>query len=106
MCAVFLTKNQISHSVSVANIASLAVAMETCVPSILAKQAIFLQNILRESCSKSNLKQLFHGIFCKNIARLVVAMETCSLDISQTSEILTEHTVRFVQRLPKLEECF
>ena len=35
-----------------------------------AKLAIFLQNILWESCSKFNLEQLSHSMFCKNIARL------------------------------------
>ena len=37
---------------------------------------IFLQDILWESCSKLNSKQLSHSMFCKNIARLAVAMET------------------------------
>ena len=42
---------QLSHSISVANIASLAVAMETCYPWILAKLAIFATDMLWESCS-------------------------------------------------------
>ena len=43
---------QLSHSMSVANIASLAVAMETCDPWILAKLALFATDMLWESCSK------------------------------------------------------
>ena len=46
---------QLSHSMSVANIASLAslvVARETRFPWILAKLAIFVTDMLWESCSK------------------------------------------------------
>ena len=41
-----LNFKQLSHSMSIANIASLAVAMETCDPWILAKLAIFATDIL------------------------------------------------------------
>ena len=37
---------------------------------VLAKQAIFLQNILWESCSKLNSKQLSHSMSVANIANL------------------------------------
>ena len=62
---------------SVANIASKAVARETCFPWILAKLAIFATDMLWKSCSEINLEQLSHSMFCKNIASLAVAMETC-----------------------------
>ena len=52
------------------NIAHLAVAMETGVPWILAKRAIFLQNILWESCSKLNSEQPSHSMSVANIANL------------------------------------
>ena len=41
---------------SVANIASLAFAMETCFPWIWAKLAIFAADMLWESCSKFHSK--------------------------------------------------
>ena len=56
---------------SVANITSLVVAMETCDPWILAKLAIFATDILWESCSKFNLEQLSQSMFVANIARWV-----------------------------------
>ena len=56
----------------VANIASLAVAMETCDPWILAKLAIFATDMLWESCSKLNFKQLSHSMSVANIASLAV----------------------------------
>ena len=63
---------QLSHSMSVLNIASLAVAMETCDPWILAKLAIFATDMLWESCSKLNFKQLSHSMSVANIASLAV----------------------------------
>ena len=57
---------------SVANIASLAVAMETCDPWILAKLAKFAADMLWESCSKSNFKQLSHSMSVANIISLSV----------------------------------
>ena len=57
---------------SVANIASLAVAMETCDPWILAKLAIFATDMLWKSCSKSNFKQLNPSMSVTNIASLAV----------------------------------
>ena len=63
-----LNFKQLSHSMSVAYIASLAVAMETCDPWMLAKLAIFATDMLWESCSKSNLKQLSHSMSVANIA--------------------------------------
>ena len=54
------------------NIARLAVAMETGVPWILAKRAIFLQNILWESCSKFDFEQLSHSMSVQNIIILAV----------------------------------
>ena len=47
---------QLSHGMFCKNIARLAVAMENGFSWILAKQAIFLQNILWKSCSKSNFE--------------------------------------------------
>ena len=63
---------QLSHSMSVANIASLAVAMETCDPWILAKLAIFATDILWESCSKFYFKHICHNMFYQNIVSLVI----------------------------------
>ena len=56
------------------NIASLAVAMETCDPWILAKRAIFLQNILWESCSKFYLKCFCYNTFYLKIISLAIIM--------------------------------
>ena len=72
-----LNLEQLSYSMSVANIASLAFAKETCFPWIPAKRAIFLQNILWKSCSKSNFKQLSYSMSVANTASLAVAKETC-----------------------------
>ena len=58
------------------NIACLASIEGMQVSIATAKLAIFLQNILWESCCKLNLEQLSHSMFCKNIASLAVAMET------------------------------
>ena len=41
----------------------------------MAKRAIFLQNILWESCSKFNSKQYSNSIFGQNIDSLAVARE-------------------------------
>ena len=61
-----------SHSRSVLNIASLAVAMETCDPWILAKLAIFATDMLWESCSKFHYKHFCHNMFYQNIVSLDV----------------------------------
>ena len=65
---------QLSHSIFCKNIASLAVAMETCVPWLLAKQAIFVQNILWEKYLRLNSKQLPHSMSVANIASFAVIM--------------------------------
>jgi hypothetical protein len=67
-----LDLDQLSHSMSGANIASSAVAKETCVPWILAKLAILAQEKLLGSCSKLNFEQLFHCMSIQNIILLVV----------------------------------
>ena len=69
-----LNFEQLSHSMFSKNIASLAVAMETCDPWILAKRAIFLQNILWESCSKFYFKHFCYNMFYLNIISLAVIM--------------------------------
>ena len=58
------------------NIACLAVAMENGTSWILAKQAIFLQNIPWKNCSKSNFKQFSHSMSVTNIASLAVIIIT------------------------------
>ena len=63
---------QLSHSMSVANIASLSVAMETCDPWILAKLATFATDMLWECCSKSNFKQLSHSMSLANSTSLAI----------------------------------
>ena len=63
---------QLSHSMSVLNIASLVVAMETCDPWILAKLAIFATDIFWESCSKFHFKHICHNMFYQNIVSLVI----------------------------------
>ena len=86
---------QLSQNMFCKNIAHLASIQGSQVSIATAKLAIFLQNILWESCSKFNFKQLSHSMFCKNIASL--ADNSCcygnlwSLDTGQTSDILTEH---------------
>ena len=57
---------------SVANIASLAVAMETCDPWILAKLAIFATDMLWESCSKFYSEHFCYNMFCQNIVSLAI----------------------------------
>ena len=57
---------------SVLNIASLAVAMETCDLWILAKLAIFATDMLWESCSKFPFKHICHNMFYQNIVSLVI----------------------------------
>ena len=44
--------------------------METCDPWILAKQAIFLQNILWESCSKFYSKHFCYNMSYQNVDSL------------------------------------
>ena len=47
------------------NIDSLAAAKETCCPWIVAKRAIFLQDMLWESCSKLHYEQLLnYSVLC------------------------------------------
>ena len=70
-----LNLEQLSHSMSVANIASLAVAWETCDPQLLAKQAIFATDMLWGSCLKFEFEQLSYSMFYKNIARLASTKE-------------------------------
>ena len=70
-----LNFKQLSHSMSVANIASLAslvVARETRFPWILAKLAIFATDMLWESCSKFYSEHFCHNMFCQNIVSLVI----------------------------------
>ena len=55
------------------NIASLFVAKQNM---LLAKGEIFTTDILWESCSKFNSKQLFHSMSCWNIASLAGIKET------------------------------
>ena len=59
------------------NIARLASIQGSQVSIATAKLAIFLQNILWESCLKLDFEQLSHSMFCKNIASLAAARETC-----------------------------
>merc|ERR1712198_433235 len=42
---------------------------------VTAKISIFLQNMLRKSCSKFNFLQVFHSMFCKKIDILAVTKE-------------------------------
>ena len=56
----------------IASLGVTAVAMETCEPWILAKQAIFLQNILWESCSKFYSKHFCCNMSYQNIVNLAV----------------------------------
>ena len=63
---------QLSHSMSVPNMACLASAMKTCDPWIPAKLAIFATDMLWKSCSKLNFKQLCHSMSVANIASLAV----------------------------------
>ena len=56
----------------VSNIASLAVARETCDPQQLAKRAIFATDMLQESCLKFYLEQLSYNISIANISSLKV----------------------------------
>ena len=55
---------------SVANIASLAVAKETCNPYQLAKVAIFATDMLWESCSKFYFELFLFKMCYKNIISL------------------------------------
>ena len=55
---------------SVANIASLAVAKETCDPQQLAKLAIFATNMLWESCFKFHFEHFLFKMCYKNIVSL------------------------------------
>ena len=55
---------------SIANIASLAVAKETCDPQELAKLAIFATDMLWESCSKFYFKLFLFKMCYKNIISL------------------------------------
>ena len=59
-CCLKFNFEQLSHSMSCKNIDSLAVAKETCCPWILAKRAIFLQDMLWESCSELHFEQLLN----------------------------------------------
>ena len=54
------------------NIARLGVAMENGFSWIMAKQAIFLQNILWESCSKFYFKHFCCNMSYQNIVSLAV----------------------------------
>ena len=72
------------------NIASLAVAMETCDTWILAKRAIFLKNILWERCSKLNSTQLSHSMSAANIANLA--------DINKIYIILIQTLIELSQK--------
>ena len=65
---------------SVANTASLAVAMETCDPWILAKLAKFAADMLWESSLKSNFKQLSHSMSVANIISLSVIINIKLVD--------------------------
>ena len=57
---------------SVANIASLAVARETCDPQQLAKRAIFSTDMLWESCSKFYSERFIFNMSYKNIISLKI----------------------------------
>ena len=57
---------------SVANIASLAVARENCDPLQPAKRAIFATDMLWENCFKFNFEQLSHSMSVENIVSLAV----------------------------------
>ena len=63
---------QLSHGMSVANIASLAVARETYFPWIRAKLSIFATDMLWKSCSKFYFEHFCHNMFCQNIVSLVI----------------------------------
>ena len=57
------------------NIANFARIQGKQVSLATAKLAIFLQNILWESCSKLDFKQLSHNMYFKNIDSLAVAKD-------------------------------
>ena len=60
---------QLSHSMSVANIASLAVAKAHVFPWILVKRLIFDTDMLWESCSKYNFTHFLNGdIVLENVS--------------------------------------
>ena len=63
---------QLSNSMSVANIASLEVARETYFPWIRAKLSIFATDMLWESCSKFYFEYFCYNMFCQNIVILVI----------------------------------
>ena len=63
---------QLSHSMSVRNIAPSYGFYEKCVSLATAKRAIFVTGMLWESCSNSHFKQLSHSMFCRNIPSLAV----------------------------------
>ena len=46
-------------------------------PLATAKLAIFVTDILKKSCLKTNLEQLFHSMSLANIASLAVAKDCC-----------------------------
>ena len=62
---------------SVENIARLASCWGSQVSLATAKLAIFATDMLWESCSKLNSKQLSYSMSVANIASLAVARETC-----------------------------
>ena len=67
-----LNFRQFFHSMSVANMASLAGIQGSQVSIATAKLAIFATDMLWESCSKLNFEQLSHSMPVENIASLIV----------------------------------
>ena len=68
---------QLSYSMSVANIARLASCSGSQVSLATAKLVIFSTEMLWESCSKLNFKQLSNSMSVANIASLAVARKIC-----------------------------
>ena len=83
---------QLSQSMFCKNIAHLASIQGSQISIATAKLAIFLQDILWESCLEFNLEQLSHSMFCKNIACLA------SIQGSQVS-IATAKLAIFLQNI-------
>ena len=68
---------QLSHNMSVANMASLASIQGSQVSIATTKLVIFATDMLRESCLKFNSEQLSHSMSVGNITSLAVARGTC-----------------------------
>ena len=74
ICLTYIVENLILNNFSIACLYQIwifrAVSKEKQVPyqpAIKTKRAIFLQDMLCKSCSKSHFLQLSHSMSCKNI---------------------------------------